>query len=1040
MCMHTLHVGLLGDFSLYNGDKPITTINTPRLQALFAYLLLHRQAPQARQQIAFQFWPDSSEKQAHTNLRKLLFQLRNALPDADRFLAQDHLTVYWRPDAPYTLDVADLQAALARSRDATGQSIVAALTGDLVRQALMQVVELYQGELLPGSFEEWLLPLRQALHQEVMDAMARLIALVEHQRDYQAGIRYAQRLLGLDPLQEGTYRRLMQLHALNGDRAAALHNYHTCATMLQQELGVDPADETLALYEQLLNQNQLSAPSAPALPSEAPLVGRQQEWQTLIARWRQTQQGQAHLVALTGEVGMGKSRLLAELMRWVRAQGGGVAHSRFYEAEVGLAYAPLVEWLRSPRFQPLLAKLEPSWLNEVARLLPELLTAHPALPPPRPLAEAWERQRFIEALARAILLDKGPLLLVIDDLQWADGETLTWLRYLLRYAPQAHLLVVCAWRSEAVDETPQVQVLLRDLQRTNQATTLELLPLSAAETVDLAQQLIGGPLAVQEADQLLQATEGHPLFLVETLRTSDWRLALHPQPSALEQQPLPPQIQGVIGARLRQLSPPAYELAGVAATIGRRFRLPVLQQASGLAEEILVQALEELWQRRIIREQGSDAYDFSHDQVRAAVYQALSQARRRLLHRRVAAALEAVYAQNLAAVISQLALHYTQAQMPSQAFAYWVRTAQQAEALDAYTDADSAYSRALTLHETHLADDKASHFDLLLLRSAMAERQGQITQFAQDVERLHALAVAMREPKRLVQAQLRRANYHRTIEEHPRALQAGEEALALARAGADQAGAIAALRELGFLCWAAQDYGNALRYGREVLQLHRQQSDVIGEASALHNLAEIYRAVDSPRQAITLYEQALQLYWGSQDQRRQALTLYGLAYALRQSGQPDRAHFAYQQALTHCEQSGDRLISSRVHHAVATLHWELQQRETAVSAMLQAVAISEAIGYLPGRAHGLLALGYMTARLGQRTAAERHLQAALTPLQLMADEKGRHEVETRLQLLAAGQLDLPEPPTHMNWIRTHIVLAEGKVYCEFESPRVIRNS
>jgi DNA-binding SARP family transcriptional activator len=124
--MHMLRICLLGDFRVDYGNELLTTVDTPRLQSLLAYLLLHSQAPQSRQQIAFQFWPDSTEKQAHTNLRKLLFQLRNALPDPDRFLAHDHLTVQWRPDALYTLDVADLQNALARCNTVDGNTIVLA--------------------------------------------------------------------------------------------------------------------------------------------------------------------------------------------------------------------------------------------------------------------------------------------------------------------------------------------------------------------------------------------------------------------------------------------------------------------------------------------------------------------------------------------------------------------------------------------------------------------------------------------------------------------------------------------------------------------------------------------------------------------------------------------------------------------------------------------------------------------------------------------------------------------------------------------------
>lgn len=1032
--MHTLHVCLLGDFRLLYGNDLVTTVNTPRLQALFAYLLLHRQAPQARQHVAFQFWPDSSEKQAHTNLRKLLFQLRNALPDPDRFLTQDHLTVQWRPDAPYTLDVGELTGLLTRFGSTNGKAPAVSHSTAHVDE-LARVANLYQGELLPSCFDEWILPVRQQLHRDVMQALEQLINLSEHQREYRAGIRYAQHLLGLDPLHESAYRRLMQLHALSGDRAAALHNYHTCANILQRELGVEPDEETRTLYEQLLKQDgQRPQPLATSARSEIPLVGRQPEWTTLVAAWQRAQRGEAHFVSIAGEAGMGKSRLAEELMQWVRAQGGGVAQSRSYEAEGGLVYAPVVEWLRSPRLQPLLAKLDKPWLSEMARLLPELLAAHPSLPAPSPLTQAWERQRFFEALARAILLDKGPLLLVIDDLQWCDGETLAWLRYLLRYVPQARLLVVGAWRSEAVNDNHPLPMLLRDLHKANQVTTLELMPLNRDEAVDLAQRVAERTLDPKEAQQLAQATEGHPLFIVETVRMGDWGQDRQNQPAVSSRDWLPPKIQATLQARLIQLSAPARDLAGLAATIGRHFSFALLQQASTVDEDTLVQALDELWQRRIIREQGADAYDFAHDKIREVAYQGLSQVRRRFLHRRVAAALEQIYALNLETVLGQLALQYEFAQMAEQAFTCWVRLAQRAEALDAYTDADTAYTRALALHATHLVDDLQGRFDLLFLRSAIFERQEQSLKFARDIELLLALANAMQDATRLAKAQVRQASYLCSIGQTLRSVQVGEEALTLYRLNCDKSGEIQALRELGFLCWSTQDYGNALRYGREVLQLHRQQSDVSGEASALHNLAEIYRGLGSPRQAITFYEQARQLYWVGQDHRRQALTLYSLAYAFRQVEETDRARAAYQQALAQCEQAGDRLILSRVYHALATLHWEMEEREAAVRAMEQAVTISQVISYLPGTVHGLLALGYMEARLGRRAMAQRHLQAALPPLNLMEDGEGLHEVEKRLHLLAAGQLDLPEPPVHMNWIRTHIVTAEGKVYCEFESP------
>jgi predicted ATPase len=153
-------------------------------------------------------------------------------------------------------------------------------------------------------------------------------------------------------------------------------------------------------------------------------------------------------------------------------------------------------------------------------------------------------------------------------------------------------------------------------------------------------------------------------------------------------------------ARLAQLSPPARDLAGLAATIGREFTFDVLARASDSDEEPLVRTLDELWQRRIVREQGTDAYDFSHDKLRQAAYASLSAARQRLLHRRVAQALETVYADNLDPVSAQVAAHYERAGQPEQAIPYYQRAAEMAQRIYVNEEAIRYYQRALALLET----------------------------------------------------------------------------------------------------------------------------------------------------------------------------------------------------------------------------------------------------------------------------------------------------------------------------------------------------
>ena len=258
-----LHIQLLGGFRLVSDTTPLTTLDLPRLQALLAYLVLHRAAPHARSHLAFGLWPDTTEAQARTNLRTLLHRLRQALPDADQFLHIDAQTVQWRTDASWTLDVADFEHALAQADHAEHHGDPTTL-----RKALAEAVERYHGDLLPAWYDDWVLLERERLRQLFLTALERLILILEQEGAYAAAIGHAQRLLRHDPLHEATYQHLMRLHALSGDRASALRVYHTCATVLERELGVEPSPTTRAAYERLLH---MEAPPAAASARPMPL-------------------------------------------------------------------------------------------------------------------------------------------------------------------------------------------------------------------------------------------------------------------------------------------------------------------------------------------------------------------------------------------------------------------------------------------------------------------------------------------------------------------------------------------------------------------------------------------------------------------------------------------------------------------------------------------------------------------------------------------------------------------------------------------------
>ncbi|MGH2514459.1 MAG: ATP-binding protein [Ktedonobacterales bacterium] len=439
-------------------------------------------------------------------------------------------------------------------------------------------------------------------------------------------------------------------------------------------------------------------------------MGRRQEWDRLQETWRSASAGGPGFVLVSGEAGIGKSRLGDEMVRWVRQHGAGAAKTRSYAAEGRLSLAPVTEWLRSDALWPFLTRLDPVWLTEVARLLPEILSEHPGLPRYEPISEYCQRQRFFEALARAVLAAPQPLLLLIDDLQWCDQETLEWLHFLLRFDAAARVLVVASARTEEVAAEHPLHTLMLHLHDTIGVTEISLQPLDAAETARLAAFISGRELNDMRATLLYHETEGNPLFVVETIRAgfdNPHTTEAHPVDGAnpfssslpAPSLSLPPKVQAIIAARLAQLSRPARELAALAATIGREFQMEVLVRAGSAGEDNAVRALDELWQRRIVRAQGMNAYDFSHDKLREVVYAGIAAPQRHLLHRRIAQALESLHAGDLDPVSGQIASHYERASMPQQAIPYFHRAAEVAQRVYANDDAIGLLTRALLLLE-----------------------------------------------------------------------------------------------------------------------------------------------------------------------------------------------------------------------------------------------------------------------------------------------------------------------------------------------------
>jgi len=717
-------VSLLGEQAIVDEADGAVVTRSPRSVALVAFLVVHAGIPQPRQRIAELFWPDSAEPQALTNLRRELHHLRHALGgDCLVVTAKD---LCWRDGDGVRVDVRELEVAHAAAIDGGDDA--------LLRYA-PDAIAGYHGEFLPGIADEWVLQPRAELEARCVRLCDLLCDARRRHGDLPGAADIARHRTQLRPLEEQGYRTMMELQAAMGDRAGAVSTYHHCASILERELGVVPDERTRQALRRLLDR-----PSVSPRPGATGLVGRSRELAALLRRWREAAAGRAGLVLVRGGAGVGKSRLLAEVASAAKAHGAVVATSQCFGTPGRLPLAPVADWLRTPAVRSATTRLDPVWRAEVDRLVPAGRPRGAPASGARAMVDAWQRHRFFEGLARALTGTGRPTLLVLDNLQWCDQETLAFLTFSVGSVPRAPVLVAATLRSDEFDEWSDTGEWIGRMRATGLLTELALNPLELPETARLAELIAGRPFAPGDR-QLLQATTGgFPLYVVEAVRG----------------RALPgSDLTAVLRNRIEQAGAAARRIAGLAAAVGRDFTLALLTEAADLDPDTVVHAVDELWRRRIIVENG-DGYDFSHELLRDTAYRLVSPPRRWLLHRRIAQALELLHAGESDAVSGRLAEQYARGGQTARAVEFYRRAAAFASSTFAHTEAIRLHQEALDLVRAQACGPESERAELAILETMAAPlnaRYGYASpQVQQALERTIELATRLRRRDAVVTA------------------------------------------------------------------------------------------------------------------------------------------------------------------------------------------------------------------------------------------------------------------------------------------------
>lgn len=773
--MAHLSIRLLGGFQVDNDGVPAIDFKSDKVRALLAFMAVEADRPHPRDSLAWLLWPNSPDRAALTNLRSVLANLRRVIND--QAASPPHLlisreTVQFNKTSDDWLDVSALMSSPAEMLLETHQA-----------ERREQALTLYQGDFLQGfslkdspSFEEWALLKRDQISRRVIDLLLGLASFYEQRGEFGKAQTHARKIVELEPWNEEAHQQLMRVLATGGQRSAALAHFEACRRILVKELGVEPSQETMMLYQAIRDENLatflpvISPLSVTTVESQRPrFVGRQSELELLNGFLEKMLAGQGQVAFVTGSTGSGKTALIAEYL-----QRALLAHAGLIAALVGcniytgmgdpyLPFKQIIGFLTgdngviqssrviSPQHTRRLWTLLPVAIQSLIDLGPELIDR---MVPASALVERaqtiphegkaladkikalLEKRKvsvgeveltqidLFEQITRVIqnLAQHHPIILVIDDLQWADNGSINLLYHLSQHLRGRRVLIVGAFRPEDLalgrdGGRHPLEPILSEIQRNLGAIQINLDLSPGKEFVAALLDSEPNRLSPEFRSTLLRHTSGHPLFTIELLRSLQERGDLLRdeagqwiEGTALSWDKLPARVEAVIAERIARLPVDLRQALEVASVEGEEFTAEVAADVLAVDDGSLLRQFSEKLDRihrlvaatgtRRLNDQRISRYRFQNHLFQTYLYDSLDKVERTYLHERVGLVLEQFYQErpeDINAISAQLAWHFQRAGISPKAIHYLSLSGRKAERLSANAEAMGFFRHALAL-------------------------------------------------------------------------------------------------------------------------------------------------------------------------------------------------------------------------------------------------------------------------------------------------------------------------------------------------------
>jgi DNA-binding SARP family transcriptional activator/Flp pilus assembly protein TadD len=1048
------------------GDIP--RFRSRRTIGLLGYLASERR-PIAREFLAALFWPDETPAKGRGNLRRELHNLAQILPDCWEL---DRQAVTFVPSSDTSVDIDTFLELLAGDR-------------------WVEAAETLGGDFLEGlslddnlEFENWLLGERERWRGHGEEVLIRVIDGRKQRGQYADAIHFARRLLQLTPWNEYAHQQLMRLLAWTGQRGAALRQFEKCKEALWEELSVKPSEETITLYQQIEAAELDVPPQLPAFLTEEgarhkveqPLfVAREGELARLNSFLNEAMRGQGRVTFVTGGPGRGKTALLdAFARRSVEAHSNLLVATGSCNAFSGIGdpYLPFRDvmamltgdveakwdagtitrdhaqrlWAAFPVVLQALLDHGPQLMDVLvpgAALLSRTLLTDQAgafhLPRLRALVNRQfyrikdlEQRYLFQQLTNVLqtVAQEQPLLLILDDIQWADAASIGLLFHLGRRIAEveSRILIACAYRPEELTyyRDSGRHPLAKVMSEFKRAYGDVWVGLGAAEGmedrefVDAFLDTEPNLLAEEFRAALFRCTEGHPLFTIELLRAMQDRgdllkdhLGHWVESPMLDWDLLPARVEAVIEDRINRLEPDLIEIISTASVEGEVFTAQVITEVQKLPERHVLRWLSEELERthRLVREQEEvhtrlgrlSRYRFGHVLFQQYLYKRISPGERRLLHRDVAIAIEKLYEGQLDEMAVQLGHHFHNAGDDQRAYHYFSVAAERAALFHANDEAITHYTQAIELADRISLDD-ISLAKLYHSRGLAFGTVGEFKQARTDLETALGITRATDEYQMACQALLDLGRLWAS-RDHNQTREYFETALELARRLDDPAILATSLNWMGNWCANDENPKRAVAYHKEALDIFEGLADR-GELANTLDLLGVANLLGSDLStSVQYYDQAIALYHELDDRPGLTTSLIGRAFtfsmlvflaSVAPAPAPD-ATFDFDEALRIAGEIGSAPDEAWAHWSLGLFYTIHGQFGDALKFLQRGLRIASEIGHREWVVSNRFALGILYTELFAHDQARQHLEEAMT---LARELRSPHYIHLVIGVLA----------------------------------------